>query len=563
MNAPAPQAPRVDLDTAGIGGPRRLRVAIIGAGFAGIGAAIQLERAGRGDFLVFERGAAIGGTWRDNTYPGVACDIPSHLYSFSSMPNPAWTRVFAPGAEIRDYLERCADDAGVTGRIRLHDGLHEARWDAEAEAWTLHTDSGIWTADVLVLAAGRLTEPRIPGLPGLGAFTGPVLHTARWDERADLRDKRIGVIGTGASAVQLAPELAKIGQVTVFQRTPAWVLPRGDRGYSPAEHEAFDADPTLIADIRREAFLAGEALVPQRQGDLDALDWAQARALAHLHAQVPDPVLRAALMPDYELGCKRAVFSDDYYPAIASGAIALEPSALIQVRPPVGPVDTAVGDGADPTTAAVLVAASGREHEVDAIVLATGFHSTRQPYAALVHGVGGESLAEHWADGMTSVASTMVAGFPDLFVLDGPNASLGHNSSVLMIEAQLDYLLAALAHRDRSGRSLAPSIAAEATYTRAIDEAAASTVWLTGGCRSWYVDEASGRLTLLWPDTVHAFRERGAAFRPADFEPPVPTTPVAPRSGHDPLSPARQRADRDHAEPAESGPGRLRAQRLA
>jgi len=473
-----------------------VEVAIIGAGFAGIGAALRLEQAGRPDFLVFERAEAIGGTWRDNTYPGVACDIPSHLYSYSFMPNPEWSHRFAPGAEIRAYLEDAA--AEVRDRIRLGDGLLDAAWDGES--WRLRTASGQWRAAVLVLAAGRLTEPRIPAVPGLESFPGPVVHSARWDPAVELAG-RIAVVGTGASAVQLAPELARAAEVVLFQRTPAWVLPRDDRAYSEAERIAFHADPTLVDDIRLEAYLAGEALVPQRLADLDALDWAQARALAHLHAQMPDPVLRAALMPDYELGCKRAVFSDDYYPAIASGAIRLEPSALVGVDGP------------------RLLAGSGRGHDVDAIVFATGFESIRQPYARLVRGEDGERLDEHWAGGMPSVASTMVAGFPDCFVLDGPNASLGHNSSILMIEAQLDYLLDALRHRDASGQVLRPSLEAERRYTRAIDEAAATTVWLTGGCRSWYLDEASGRLALLWPDTVEAFRERGAAFDATDFEP--------------------------------------------
>ena len=499
---------------------QRVAVAIVGAGFAGIGAAIQLERAGRGDFVVLEQAAAIGGTWRDNVYPGVACDIPSHLYSYSFLPHPGWSRRFAPGDEIRAYLESCVDAAGIRDRIRLGDGLLDATWTGEH--WRLRTARGELAADAVVLACGRLTEPRLPDVPGLADFDGPVVHSARWDPALDLRGRRVAVIGTGASAVQLAPELARDAEVVLFQRTPAWVLPRGDHVYRPEEQAAFDADPVLVDAIRREAYLAGEALVPQRMGDLDALDWAQARALAHLHAQVPDPVLRAALMPDYELGCKRAVFSDDLYPAIASGAIVLEPSALVGVRG-AGATGTGGGGrgeecggaGAHSSTGGVLLAASGREHEVDAIVVATGFETAAQPYARLVRGLGGETLAEHWAGGMVSVASTMVAGFPDLYVLDGPNASLGHNSAILMIEAQLDYLLDALRHREATGRPLVPSAAAEAAYTRRIDEAAAGTVWLTGGCRSWYVDR--GRLALLWPDTVEAFREHGARFDPADF----------------------------------------------
>jgi cation diffusion facilitator CzcD-associated flavoprotein CzcO len=478
----------------------RVDVAIIGGGFAGIGAAVALERAGRRDFLLLERAPSVGGTWRDNTYPGVACDIPSHLYSFSFMPNPAWTRVFAPGAEIRDYLERAVATSGIANRVRVSTPVTATTWDDASGLWLLTTPSGMIAARAVVLAAGRLTEPKIPDIAGLADFPGPVVHTASWDDSLDLDGRRVAVIGTGASAVQIAPRLAERAQVTVFQRTPAWVLPRPDRAYPEDEQRRFADDPELIDAIRQEAYLAGEAMIPQRLGDLDALDWAQARALAHLHAQVPDPALRAAVTPHYEIGCKRAVFSDEWYPALADGRIRLEASALVRI------------DGHS------LIGASGARHEADVIVLATGFHATRQPYARMVTGEDGRTLDEHWSGGMTSVASTMVAGYPGLFILDGPNASLGHNSSLLMIEAQLDYLLAALAHRDAAGGAvLRPTAAAETAYTARVDAAAASTVWLTGGCRSWYVDERSGRLTLLWPDSVPAFRERGARFDPADF----------------------------------------------
>lgn len=484
----------------------RVDVLVVGAGFAGIGALHALADSGR-SVLAIERREAVGGTWYDNVYPGVACDIPSHLYCYSFMPNPEWSRVFAPGAEIRDYLERAA--APHREQIRLGTTMRSAHWTGDS--WLVETTTGgvsaAIEAETLVLAAGRLTEPRLPEIPGLDRFDGPVLHTARWDPAVELTGRSVALVGTGASAVQLAPELARVADVTLFQRSAAWVLPRGDRAYSEEERRRFAADPQLIRAIRDEALLGGEAMIPQRLGDLDALDWAQARALAHLHAQVPDPGLRAALMPDDEIGCKRALFSDDYYPALAGGAITLEPSALAAVEPDAGRGGVAVG-------------ASGRRHRVDAIVLATGFESTRQPYAPLVRDGRGRTLDEHWANGMTSVASTMVAGFPNLFILDGPNASLGHNSSILMIEAQLDYLSAALAHLDTlADRVLTPTQAAEDAYTARLDAAAAGTVWLTGGCRNWYVDERSGRLTLLWPDSVAAFRERGAHFDPGDFEP--------------------------------------------
>lgn len=499
-SSPADRAPHVE-------------VAIIGAGFAGLGAAIALQRRGRESFVVLERAQTVGGTWRDNTYPGVACDIPSHLYSYSFGPNPAWSRVFAPGAEIRDYLERTADAERVLDRVVGGAELLDATWNPAADCWRLTTTRGAWTADSLVLACGRLVEPALdlegPGAPAgdatdrLGSFTGPIFHTSRWRHDVELAGRRVAVVGTGASAVQLVPELAAAGaQVTVFQRTAPWIMPRGDRAYSDDELARFLDDPAAGAALRDEAFAAGEAMFPQRLGDPEALAVARARALGHLHAQVDDPELRRILTPDFEIGCKRVLFSDDWYPAIASGAVDLEPSPLVGVD------------------RGVLVAASGRRIEADVLVLATGFHTAQQPYAALVHGAGGRSLAEHWSEGMTSYASTVVTGFPNCFVLNGPNASLGHNSSIVMIEAQLDFVLDALDHLDDRGDGvLDVRPQAEADYTAELDAAARGTVWLTGGCRSWYVDDRSGRLTLLWPGTATAFRERGAVFDRSAFQP--------------------------------------------
>ena len=242
-------------------------VAIIGAGFAGIGAAMALERAGRPDFVVLERAHAVGGTWQQNTYPGVACDIPSHLYSYSFMPNPEWSRVFAPGAEIREYLEWAVESSGIRDRVLLGTPLEAAVWDDGARLWRLAIPGGSIEARALVLGAGRLTEPKLPAVPGLTEFSGPIVHTARWDDSLDLAGKRVAVIGSGASAVQIAPELARDAHVTVFQRTPAWVLPRADREYAGVERERFAADPTLIDAVRQEAYLAGEAMIPQRLGD--------------------------------------------------------------------------------------------------------------------------------------------------------------------------------------------------------------------------------------------------------------------------------------------------------
>ncbi|GAA1975555.1 NAD(P)/FAD-dependent oxidoreductase [Microbacterium pumilum] len=476
----------------------RVEVVIVGAGFAGLGMAMALRRAGRDDFVVLERAASVGGTWRDNTYPGVACDVPSHLYGFADRPNPDWSGTYAHGDEIRTYLERIVETDDLGSRLRLGTAMLGAEWDAAAELWHLETSSGTMTADALVLACGRLTEPAIPDIPGLETFPGPMFHSSRWDHDTDLAGARIAVIGTGASAVQLVPELARTADVTLFQRTPAWIVPRGGEAYSAADRRRFADHPDELARLRSALYVEGEARFASRSGDAAASRDAQATALAHLESQVPDPALRAALTPDYAFGCKRVLLSDDFYPALASGSVALEASALAAVE------------------GSTVVAASGTRYEVDALVLATGFASTRQPYAQLVRGESG-TLADHWSTGMTSFASTAVSGFPNLFILDGPNAALGHSSSVLMIEEQVAYVQRCLEHRDRLGGALRVDPAAEAAYTDEIAAAAASTPWMTGGCRNWYVDERSGRLTLLWPGTVDAFRERLARADGSEF----------------------------------------------
>jgi len=473
-------------------------VAVVGAGIAGLGMGARLKRAGRHDFLIFERADDVGGTWRDNSYPGVACDIPSQLYSYSFRPKADWSRRFAPGHEILDYLRDTARAEGLEPHLRLREPLTAARWDQHNGCWRLTTSRGDYSARVLVMAAGRLSEPKLPAVAGLKTFPGRAFHSAHWDG-APLDGLRVGLVGTGASAVQLLPEVARrAASVTVFQRSPAWVLPREDRAFAPGEPQPDRAELAAEAERLFAARIAGSP-------ELAAL---RARALAHLDAQVAHPRLRAALTPDYELGCKRAVFSDHYFPALQRPNVTLEPSALAAV------------DGA------VAVAASGARYELDALIFATGFETSRPPFARLVTGRGGETLAEHWADGMVSHASTVVSGFPNLFVLDAPNAALGHHSAFEIIEAQLGYVLGALDHLDRVGAPLEVSAAAEAAYSAEIDRLAADTVWLSG-CSSWYRDGASGRLTLLWPARVAEFRERYGAFDPAPFEGRERPTPLA------------------------------------
>ncbi|HJA04238.1 MAG TPA: NAD(P)/FAD-dependent oxidoreductase [Candidatus Microbacterium stercoravium] len=501
----------------------RVDAVIVGAGFAGIAQAIALRDAGVESFVILERADRIGGTWRDNTYPGIACDVPSHLYGLASHPWPHWSRVFAPGGEIQSYLERIVAEEGLSAHLFLGTAMADARW--ESGAWRIstagaeHNDGrspadpqrtgriggsgpnlpyscpGDIVADHLVLAAGRLTEPNIPGIRGLGTFSGPLFHSSRWDHRTELAGRRVAVVGTGATAIQLVPELARRGaEVTLFQRTPAWIVPRGDHPVDAADKQRFAADPSALAAHRQGLYDAGEARFASRSGDPIAADAMRRIALEHLERQVSDPALRQALTPDYAFGCKRVLLSDDFYPAIANGSVVLEASELAEVR------------------GSTLIAASGRRHEADVIVLATGFETTRQPYAPLVTGERGITLDAHWSKGMTAVASTLVAGFPNLFVVNGPNASLGHNSSVLLSEAQADFAAGLIAERVAAPFAFPDPVrvtdAAERASTAEIAERAAHTPWLTGGCGNWYVDDRSGALTLLWPGTVADFRAR-------------------------------------------------------
>jgi cation diffusion facilitator CzcD-associated flavoprotein CzcO len=475
-------------------------VAIVGSGFAGLGMGIQLARRGRESFVILERGSDIGGTWRDNRYPGVSCDIPSHLYCFSFAPNPDWSRRFAPGAEIQAYLRASASEADIDGQVRLGAEVRGARW--EDEAWTVQSDAGTWRARALVVATGRLAEPRIPALSGMLDFGGAVFHSARWDDGVELAGRRVGVVGSGCTAAQIVPALADVAEsLVVFQRSAPHVVPREDRAYSEAERREFAEDPARMRALRERMFETAEAGLAARHRVQPDLDGLRARAADHLAAQVPDAALRALLTPTYEIGCKRVVISDDFYPALTRANVTLEPAALHHFD----------GD--------VAVSRAGGRHALDAVVLATGFLSTRPPIAQRVTGRDGVRLGDRWVEGMFAFASTTVHGFPNMFVLDGPNASLGHNSAVHMIETQINYVLGALDHLSAEpSAALDVSLVAERSYVATLAEMSAGTVWLDGGCNSWYVDERSGKLTLLWPGSARSFRDANGTFDPRPYQ---------------------------------------------
>jgi cation diffusion facilitator CzcD-associated flavoprotein CzcO len=478
-----------------------VRVAIVGTGFSGLGLAIQLKQRGMENFVILERADDVGGTWRDNTYPGCACDVPSHLYSFSFARNPDWSDTFSGQAEIWAYLRACVDRFGVAPHLRLGHAVIRAAWDDEARLWRIDTSRGRYTARVLVAGNGPLSDPALPDLPGLDTFAGTTFHSARWRHDHDLAGRRVAVIGTGASAVQFVPKIApQVEALTVFQRTAAWVMPRRSRRISGFERAVYRYVPGAQRLVRTSLYWAREAFA---FGFLRPRVMRRAQRIAehHMHRQVPDPGLRAKIMPSYLMGCKRVVLSSDYLPALARDNVDVVTSPIAEVRPH------------------AMVTADGVEHPVDTIIFGTGFHVTDSPIASSIVGAHGRTLAEAWSPTMRAYLGQSVTGFPNLFMLLGPNTGLGHTSVVLMVEAQIAQLVKALRYMATTGRSaIEPTPAAQEAFVAEVDRRMAPTVWATGGCKSWYLD-STGRNSTLWPGFVTGYRLRTRRFRPGDYRP--------------------------------------------
>jgi cation diffusion facilitator CzcD-associated flavoprotein CzcO len=478
---------------------RHFRVAIVGTGFSGLGMAIRLKQEGIEDFVLFERADDIGGTWRDNTYPGVACDVPSHLYSFSFAPNPGWSRTFSPGSEIQDYLRRCAGHFDVIPHVKFRHAVTGAHWDEDGQRWEIETSQGSFTAQVLVAGMGGLSEPKIPDIPGLESFEGAAFHTAQWDHDVDLRGKRVAVIGTGASSIQVVPHLQpEVEKLHLFQRTPAWIMPHSDRPISDRERTVYKRLPLAQRVMRGAVYWARELFViPFVKPRLSSLPEGQARK--HLARQVPDRELRRKLTPNYKIGCKRILISNDYYPAVSQPNAELVTDGIREIRPH------------------SIVAGDGTEREVDAIVFGTGFRVNDMPAAELIRGRDGRTLSETWRGSMQAYLGTSIAGFPNMFMLVGPNTGLGHNSIVFMIESQVEYVLDALRAMDARGAAsvdVRPEV--QDSYNQELQERLRDTVWSTGGCASWYLDD-TGRNTTLWPGSTWPFRRRTRRFDPAAY----------------------------------------------
>jgi cation diffusion facilitator CzcD-associated flavoprotein CzcO len=479
---------------------QEVRVAIVGSGFSGLGMAIRLRQAGIEDFVVLERADEIGGTWRDNSYPGCACDVPSHLYSFSFAPNPDWTSTFSSQPEIWAYLRACAERYGVMGHVRFGHEVRDAAWDDDAQRWRIETSRGSLTAQALVLGTGPLSEPVIPDLPGLDSFEGTTFHSATWDHEHDLGGARVAVVGTGASAIQFVPKVQRrAGRLHVFQRTAPWIMPRPDRPLKAWERRLYRMLPAAQLLMRTGIYWGRESFVFGFRHPR-VMRLAERLALRHLHHQVRDPELRRKLTPTYRMGCKRVLISNDYLPALGRPNVELVTDAIAEVR------------------ARSIVTADGVEREVDTIIFGTGFHVTDMPAAERIRGRDGLSLAEHWQGSPQAHMGAMVAGYPNLFFLVGPNTGLGHNSIVFMIESQCNYVLSALGLMERHGAAeLDVRSEAQASYNAALQERMRGTVWTAGGCASWYLD-ATGRNTTLWPSFTWPFRERTRRLDPAQYE---------------------------------------------
>jgi cation diffusion facilitator CzcD-associated flavoprotein CzcO len=473
---------------------------VVGAGFGGLCTAVKLQAAGEPDFLVLERGSDVGGTWRDNTYPGAACDVPSQLYSFSFAPNRHWTRSFSAQPEILSYLRRVARESEVLDRFRFDTSVEHALWDDAQSRWHVRTSAGDLTADLLVSAAGALSEPRLPDIDGLDVFKGELFHSARWRHDVNLAGKRVAVIGTGASAIQIVPELAPVAEhVDVYQRSAPYVIPRSDRRYTRLERSAFRHVPAVQKAYRTGIYWGREALVPGFVTDARLATPARVAALANIERGIGDPDLRERVRPTYAIGCKRILVSNDWYPALARDDVDLVTD----------PVAGLTADGV------VTRDATGRRtvRDAEVLVVATGFRASDPPIAHRVVGRDGRTMAEHFAErGMSAYKGATVHGFPNFFFVVGPNTGLGHSSMVLMIEAQAGYLVDAVrAMRAAEAAAVEPTIAAQEAWNHDLQRRMRRTVWTTGGCSSWYLD-AHGRNVTLWPRTTYTFRRLTARF---------------------------------------------------
>lgn len=478
---------------------QHLEVAIIGSGFGGLGTAIKLKQAGIDNFLIFERANDLGGTWRDNTYPGCACDVQSHLYSFSFAPNANWSRMFSPQPEIWAYLKRCANDFGLMPYMRFNHNVNKAVWNNEAQYWQIETSQGDYTATSIVAGVGALSEPSIPKLPGIESFQGKAFHSAQWDHNYDLTGRKVAVVGTGASAIQFVPEIQpKVGQLNIFQRTPPWIVPRQDRAVSQFEKNLFNKFPFVLFMVRTGIYWFREIfLILFRKPHW--MRYFQHIAISHMKRAVADPELRAKLTPKYTIGCKRILISNNYLPALTKPNVSVITEKIKEVR------------------AHSIVTEDGTEREIDTIIYGTGFKVSDLPFSKNVYGIEGRSMAEIWQGSPKAHLGTTVTGFPNLFLLLGPNTGLGHNSVVFMIESQISHVMNIMRYmREHNIAVMEPRPEVQTAFIDDVEQRMKGTVWTSGGCKSWYLD-STGRNSTLWPGYSWQFYRRVAGLNANEY----------------------------------------------
>ena len=500
---------------------RTVEVVVIGAGFSGMGAAIKFLKKGIRDLVILDRGRDVGGTWRDNSYPGAACDVPSQLYSFSFAPNKQWSRSFSTQPEIERYLQKVAREYKLQDYFVGETSVERAVWDEDSHRWHVHTNRGLYIGRFLVGAVGPLCEPNLPDIAGIESFEGEIFHSARWNHDVPLDGKRVALIGTGASAIQIGPKVAPlVERLDVYQRTAPWIAPRVDRPYTRAEKLAYRYIPGATRLARLGVYLSRETQAIGMTRQPAALRALELVSKAFVRAQVSDPKLRKAVTPNYRLGCKRILISNTWYPTLSRPNVDLVTDGIAEVRPH------------------AIVTTDGTVREVDAIIVATGFHVTDSPVFGSIIGSGGRSLADVFDEhGMQGYKGMTMHGFPNLFLMIGPNTGLGHTSMVYMIESQLNYLTDAMVTARRYGlQRVEVTAEAQDEYNVGIQERMKQTIWVNGGCSSWYKDK-HGNVTTLWPDFTFEFRKITRAFDPEAYaiggagSPRVTAITAAPSAG--------------------------------
>lgn len=476
-------------------------IIIIGTGFGGLGMAIQLKKAGFTNVMLLEKAGQLGGTWRDNTYPGAACDVQSHFYSYSFEPKHDWSRKFGLQHELLEYMEHCADKYGIREHIRFNSEVAEAAFDDTRNRWTLTLASGEkLEAQVVITATGQLNQPAWPDIKGMGSFEGTVFHSARWNHDYDLKGKRVAVIGTGASAIQFVPEIAgKVESLALFQRSAAWVLPKPDRAFRPWEQTLFKAIPAWDRLYRYLIYWKNESRGLAFTKFSGLLDIFARQAKREARKYVTDPDKLKHIIPDYQIGCKRILISNDWYPTINR-------SNLDLVTDPIEKID-----------AKGVQTRSGKHYPVDAIIFGTGFRASEFLSPIRVTGRGSITLNEAWNNGAAAFKGITVSGFPNLFMLYGPNTNLAHNSILYMLESQFQYVLSALdALQNHPGTAMDVRKDQWERYSSMMQKGLEGSVW-SSGCSSWYLDE-NGKNTLNWPGFTFSYRLSTRNVDPTDYQ---------------------------------------------